>query len=38
MLSSEQIQMWREDGAVVLQLPADVYQPALDWLNDNCTP
>ena len=29
--------MWREDGAVVLQLPADVYQPALDWLNDNCT-
>jgi len=37
MLSNDQIETWRDEGAVVMQLPADIYEPALEWLNDNCT-
>lgn len=37
MLSNSQIQTWKEKGAVVCQLPAQVADPALMWLNDNFT-
>lgn len=36
-LSKAQITAWREEGAFVTQLPAEVYQTSLDWLNDNFT-
>lgn len=36
-LNEAQITAWREEGAFVTQLPAQVYQTALDWLNDNFT-
>jgi len=37
MLSSSQIQKWKEEGAVICQLPAQVVDPALLWLNINFT-
>lgn len=37
MLSSSQIQKWKDEGAVVCQLPAQVIEPALMWLNANFT-
>lgn len=37
MLSDSQIQTWKEEGAVVCQLPAEVVRPALTWLNSHFT-
>ena len=37
MLSNSQIQTWKEEGAVICQLPAPVVDPALTWLNVNFT-
>ncbi|MDB9968255.1 hypothetical protein OAE08_01100 [Gammaproteobacteria bacterium] len=37
MLSSSQIQTWKEEGAVIFQLPEQVVDPALKWLNINFT-
>ena len=37
MLSNSQIQTWKEEGAVICQLPAPVVGPALTWLNVNFT-
>jgi len=37
MLSNSQIQIWKEEGAVVCQLPAKVIDPVLTWLNVNFT-
>ena len=37
MLSNSQIQTWKEEGAVVCQLPAKVIDPVLTWLNVNFT-
>ena len=37
MLSSSQIQIWKEEGAVICRLPAQVVDPALKWLNVNFT-
>jgi hypothetical protein len=37
MLSNAQIKKWKEQGAVICQLPAQVLDPALAWLNDNFT-
>ena len=37
MLSNSQIQTWKEEGAVICQLPASVVDPALTWLNVNFT-
>lgn len=37
MLSNSQIQRWKEEGAVVCQLPAKAIDPVLTWLNVNFT-
>ena len=37
MLSNSQIQTWKEEGAVICQLPGQVAEPALEWLNSNFT-
>lgn len=37
MLSSSQIQTWKDDGVVICQLPSLVIDPALRWLNTNFT-
>jgi hypothetical protein len=37
MLSLDQIQTWKEKGAIVLQLPEDITSPSLQWLNQNFT-
>lgn len=37
MLTDTQIQTWKDEGAVVCQLPEAVLEPALDWLNEHFT-
>jgi hypothetical protein len=37
MLSNAQIQTWKEEGAVICQLPAQVVEPTLIWLKANLT-
>jgi len=37
MLSESQIQTWKEEGAVICQLPTQVVDPALVWLNAHFT-
>jgi hypothetical protein len=37
MLSNSQVQTWKEEGAVICQLPAEVADPALKWRNTNFT-
>lgn len=37
MLTDAQVEQWRQQGAFTMQLPEDVVQPSLDWLNTNFT-
>lgn len=37
MLTDSQVQKWKEEGAVVCQLPCSVADPVLEWLNSNFT-
>ncbi len=37
MLSKDQIEAWRQQGAFVMQLPEIIVRPAVDWLNRNLT-
>ena len=37
MLSDSQIEKWKEEGAVICQLPSLLVDPALEWLNTNFT-
>jgi hypothetical protein len=37
MLTTEQIETWKRKGAVVMQLPAEVVAPSLNWLNEHFT-
>lgn len=37
MLSHDQISAWRNQGAFTMQLPADIINPSLEWLNSNLT-
>ena len=37
MLTKDQINSWKHEGAFVMQLPSEVINPALNWLNNNFT-
>ena len=37
MLTKDQINSWKHEGAFVMQLPSEVTHPALTWLNNNFT-
>jgi hypothetical protein len=37
LLSRDHISAWRNQGAFTMQLPGDVINPALEWLNSNLT-
>ena len=37
MLTESHVQTWKQEGAVVCQLPSEVAEPVLEWLNSNFT-
>ncbi|MFP6805227.1 MAG: hypothetical protein VCA12_19095, partial [Pseudomonadales bacterium] len=37
MLTKDQINSWKHEGAFVMQLPSEVINPSLNWLNNNFT-
>ena len=37
MLTKNQINSWKREGAFVMQLPSEVINPPLNWLNNNFT-
>lgn len=37
MLTNEQISAWKNQGAFTMQLPEEIVDPALEWLNQNLT-
>jgi len=37
MLTNDQVEAWRHQGAFVMQLPETIVRPSIDWLNNNFT-
>ena len=37
MLTDAQIKTWKEEGAVICQLPSEIINPIIEWLNTNLT-
>ena len=37
MLTKDQVNIWKHQGAFVMQLPGEVINPSLNWLNNNFT-
>jgi len=37
LLTKDQVDAWKDQGAFVMQLPGEVINPSLEWLNNNFT-